>query len=74
MTTIKSKLQTTLEKEGWSWLTNEPARVLLRNPQKSDEEIRQMYLQRKFKEVRIEDAYDSESQPLSSYRAVYIKR
>ena len=41
---------------------------------KSDTQIRQEYLGRNFKEVRIENSYDIEGNPISQFRAIYVKR
>ena len=41
---------------------------------KSDTQIRQEYLGRNFKEVRIENSYDIGGNPAPQFRAIYVKR
>ena len=86
MEKVKSELQKGLEAEGWEFLTNEDTsreyvygddgRFNQTYPirPKSDTQIRQEYLGRNFKEVRIENSYDIEGNPISQFRAIYVKR
>ena len=86
MEKVKSELQKGLEAEGWEFLTNEDTsreyvygddgRFNQTYPirPKSDTQIRQEYLGRNFKEVRIENSYDIGGNPAPQFRAIYVKR
>ena len=79
-----SDLEKRLAAEGWRFVMNVDPKVdydaLERNPfggsligdPKSRETIRAEY-QRRFSEVRVEDAYDSKGRPLKDMVAVYVK-
>ncbi len=79
----KSKLQKTLEKEGWTFLVNESVWVYsmsgvegeIHAYKMTDDHIKARYVAR-FEEVRIEKAFDISSDPLprSRSRAVYVKK
>ena len=82
----KSELQKKLESQGWEFITNvdpksdlmgggddDPLSSRSLHP-KSDGELREIYLQRNFKEVKVADAYDIEGNPALDCRAIYVKK
>jgi len=80
----KSKLQVKLESEGWELLTNEAIRgsesdwdgsVLDTGEDRTDSDIfMEVYSNGTFRGIKIADAYDVDGNPLTHYRAVYVKR
>lgn len=87
MEKVKSDLQKKLESEGWELLYNESKNmdhitrggIEVFQPRffpKTDQQIIKEHLERGFKEVRIEDAYNIGGEPINSKytRAVYVKR
>lgn len=64
----KSRLQETLESQGWEFLTNE-------NPTREGHRKYLRGLPEQFGEVRIEEeAYDCDGNSIPGYKAVYVKR
>ena len=78
---IKPDLELELEKEGWTFLTNEDAtdyagiktRFGIPTNPLSDEQIRELYLQQGFKDVLVVQGYDREWNLRAHLRGVYIK-
>lgn len=81
----KSVLQEKLEAEGWHFLMNDfddPYFPYRRNDsdrgiERYDEELKEKYVRRGFKDVQVTDAYDWKGNPISvgmiRARAVYVK-
>ena len=71
----KSPLQVQLESEGWEWKSNEQIAIET-NPEgiPTSEELRSMY-QERHSEVRLEQAYDINANPLpiNKWVAAYTK-
>ena len=80
----KSDLQLELELQGWELITN-MRKDLQRAPdpyslpihhsyvlEPYDSSLQRSYLERGFKAVRVEDAFNSEGKPIKSMRAVYV--
>ncbi len=72
---VKSDLQKELEKEGWKLFINTGVYIFNSEAIKEhrDDELRDIYLSRNFKEVRIEKAYSPQGRELPHMRAVYVK-
>ncbi|OGH57063.1 MAG: hypothetical protein A2186_00550 [Candidatus Levybacteria bacterium RIFOXYA1_FULL_41_10] len=73
----KSSLQTTLEAEGWEFLTNNDrynGKYWDPDPKKNDFAIISAFKDRGFKEVKVTDAYDINGRPINYMQAIYVKR
>jgi len=83
---VKSKLQEKLEAQGWTLLENvgpllgkgilfggSPVHIPAKcSRPRRDQELEKKYLKR-FKKVKVTDAYDDEGNLIGSMRAIYVK-
>ena len=82
----KSELQKKLESQGWELLTNtipemdtnlNDELMCISTPcivPKSDQELKANYLERGFKDVKVDDAYNIHGNCLPGMRSIYVKR
>ena len=88
MREIKSSFQKQLEAEGWEFLTNEDPNLnnhdydlrtglsyeTMRQVPYTNDELKNRFLDRGFKDVRAEIAFDIYGEPCEGMRAIYVKR
>ncbi len=76
---IKSDLQKTLEKEGWTLEENVDPQIILEGRglsfelDETDSEVRSVYIEKGFSEVLVTNAYGDLGEILPGYRAVYVR-